>query len=85
VIPKPKWEVILMEFIVGFPLTARGNDSIFLIVDTLTKSMHFIPVCTTYQAPDIDRIFFNEIVRLHGVPRKIISNRGSIFIRPFLD
>ena len=78
-IPESKWEVISMDFIVGLPLTARRHDSIFVVVDTLTKSAHFIPVRTTYQAPDIARVFISEIVRLHGVPKKIISDRGSMF------
>jgi hypothetical protein len=51
-----KWEVILMDFIVGFPLTTRRHDSIFMVVDTLMKSAHFIPVCMMYQAPDIARV-----------------------------
>jgi hypothetical protein len=51
-----------MDFIVGFPLTARRNDSIFMVVDTLTKSAHFIPVRTKYQVPDIARFFISEIV-----------------------
>ena len=64
---------------VGLPLMARRHDSIFVVVDTLTKSAHFIPVHTTYQAPDIARVFISEIVRLHGVPKKIISDRRSVF------
>jgi hypothetical protein len=84
-IPESKWEVISMDFIVGLPLMTRRHDSIFVVVDTLTKSAHFIPVCTMYQALNIARIFVNEIVRLHGVPRKIISDRGSIFTGMFLD
>jgi hypothetical protein len=63
-----------MDFIVGLPLTARRNVLIFVLVDTLTKSAHFIHVRTTYQAPDIARVFISEILRLHGVPKKIISN-----------
>jgi hypothetical protein len=82
-IPESKWEVISMDFIVGLPLTARRHDSIFVVVDTLTKSAHFIPVRTTYQAPDIARVFISEIVRLHGVPKKIISDRGSVFTGRF--
>jgi hypothetical protein len=74
-----KWEVISMDFIVGLPLTARRNDSIFVVVDALTKSSHFIPVHTTYQAPDIAIFFISEIVRLHGVPKRIISDRGLVF------
>ena len=71
VIPESKWEVISMDFIVGLPMTARRHDSIFLVVDTLTKSAHFVTVKTTYQAPEIARVFINEVVRLHGVPHKI--------------
>jgi transposase InsO family protein len=73
----------LIDFIVGLPLTARRHDSIFIVVDTLTKSAHFIPMRTTYQAPYIDRVFFSEIVRLHGVPKRIISDRGSMFTGRF--
>jgi hypothetical protein len=68
-----------MDFIVGLPLTARRHDSIFLLVYTLMKSDHFIPLHTTYQAPHIARVFISEIVRLHGMPKRIISNRGSMF------
>jgi hypothetical protein len=83
VIPELKWEVILMDFIVGLPMTSRRHDSIFVVVDTLTKSAHFIPVKTTYQAPKIARVFINEIVRLHGIPKKIISDRGVMFTEGF--
>jgi transposase InsO family protein len=72
-----------MDFIVGLPLMARRNDSIFVVVDTLMKSAHFIPIHTTYQAPDIARIFISEIVRLHGMPKKIISDQGSVFTGRF--
>jgi hypothetical protein len=77
--PESKWEVISMDFIVGLPLTERRHDSIFVVVDTLTKSAHLFPVRTKYQAPDIARVFISEIVRLHGMPKKIISDRGSVF------
>jgi len=63
-----------MDFIVIFPLMERRHDSIFLVVDTLTKSAHFIHVCTMYQEPDIARVFIREIVRLHGMPKRIISD-----------
>ena len=74
-----KLEVISMDFIVGFPLTARRHDSIFIVVDTLAKSAHFIPVHMMYQAPDIARFFISEIVRLHGMPKRIISDQGLVF------
>jgi transposase InsO family protein len=72
-----------MDFIVGLPLMARRHDSICVVVDTLTKSAHFIPMRMTYQAPDIAIIFISEIVRLHGVPKRIISDRGSVFTGQF--
>jgi hypothetical protein len=80
---KSKWEVILMDFIVGLLQTTRRHDSIFVVVDTLKKSAHLIPVHITYQAPNIPRVFVNEIVRLHGIPKRIISDRGSMFIGHF--
>jgi hypothetical protein len=55
-IPELKWEVISMDIIVGLPLMARKHYSIFVVVDTLTKSAHFIPVCMKYQAPNIARV-----------------------------
>jgi transposase InsO family protein len=68
-----------MDFIVGLPLKTRRHDSIFVLVDTLTKSAHFILMHTMYQAPDIARVFNSDIVRLHGVPKRIIFDRGSVF------
>jgi hypothetical protein len=68
-----------MDSIVGLSLTTRRHDSIFVVVDPLMKSAHSIPIHTTYQVPDIARIFIREIVRLHGVPKRIISNLGSVF------
>jgi transposase InsO family protein len=61
----------------------RRHNSIFVVVDTLTKSSHFIPVHRMYQAPDIARVFISDIVRWHGVPKRIISDQGSVFTRRF--
>ena len=63
-----------MDFIVVFPLTTRRHNSIFVVVDTLTKSAHFVPVCMMYHVPHIAIFFINEIVRLHGVPIRIMSD-----------
>jgi transposase InsO family protein len=78
-IPELKREVISMDFIVGLPLTTIRHDSIFVVVDTLIKNTHFIPMHMTYQAPYIASVFVNEIVILHGVPKRIISDQGSMF------
>jgi hypothetical protein len=70
-----------MDFIVGLPQMARRHNSIFLIVNTLTKSAHFIPMHTMYQALDIARVFISKIVRLHGMPKRIISDQGLVITR----
>ena len=62
---------------------ARKHDSIFVVVETLTKSAHFIPIRTTYQAPDIAIVFISEIMKLHGMPKRIISDRGLVFTGRF--
>jgi hypothetical protein len=64
-------------------VTTRRLDSLFVAVDTLTKSAHFIPMRTTYQAPNIAIVFISEIVRLHSMPKRVISNRGLVFTGRF--
>ncbi|TMW99528.1 hypothetical protein EJD97_002395 [Solanum chilense] len=65
-----------MDFITGLPRTRRLHDSIWVIVNRMTKSSRFLEVKTTYSAEDYARLYINEIVRLRGVPLSIISNRG---------
>ena len=72
-----------MDFIVGLPRTSVGYNSIWVIVDRLTKSAHFIPVKTSYTAGKYAEIYFDRIVTLHGVPLTIISDRGSVFVSRF--
>jgi hypothetical protein len=69
-----------MDFIVGLPNTSQRHDSIWVIVDRLTKTTHFLPVHTTYNAKMYSEIYLDQIVRLHGVPKTIISDRGAQFI-----
>ena len=76
-IPEWKWERIAMDFVVGLPKTMGKYDSIWVIVDRLTKSTHFIPVKVTYNAEKLAKIYISEIVRLLGVPLSIISDRGT--------
>ena len=73
-IPMTKWEVIHMDLIVGFPLTSSRHNAILVVVDKLAKIAHFIPVRDTYDVIDVARVFINEIVHLHGVLKKIISD-----------
>ena len=72
-----------MDFVVGLPWTMDKYDSIWVIVDRLTKSAHFIPVKVTYNAEKLAKIYISEIVRLHGVPLSIISDRGTQFTSKF--
>ena len=74
-----------MDFIVGLPTTQKGFDSIWVIVDHLTKSAHFIPVRTNYRPHQYAEIYIAQIVRLHGVPRTIVLDRGSQFTAQFWE
>ncbi|XP_058761197.1 uncharacterized protein LOC131634544 [Vicia villosa] len=82
-IPTWKWDSISMDFIVGLPRTRGGYDSIWVIVDRLTKSAHFLPVKTTHKVIHLARLFIAEIVRLHGVPSSIVSDRDPKFTSRF--
>ena len=82
-IPEWKWDRITMDFVAGLPRTSRGFDSIWVIVDRLTKSAHFLPVQSSFSAERLARIYIREVVRLHGVPVSIISDRGSQFTSSF--
>jgi hypothetical protein len=75
-IPEWKWDKIGMDFIVGLPWMQAGYDSIWVIVDQLTKVAHFIPVKTTYSGAKLAELYMSQIVCLHGVPKKIVSDRG---------
>ena len=72
-----------MDFVVGLPKTLGKFDSIWVIVDRLTKSAHFIPVKVTYNAEKLARLYISEIVRLNGVPFSITSDRGTQFTSKF--
>jgi hypothetical protein len=84
-IPEWKWEDICMDFIVGLPCTLLGNNSIWVIMDHLTKSTHFIPVSTTYRVRQYAELYLSHIIRYHGILNNIISDRGSIFIAHFWE
>ena len=72
-----------MDFVVGLPKTRRKHDSIWVIVDRMTKSAPFISVKSTYRAEDYARLYIDEIVRWHGIPLSIISDRGAQFTSHF--
>jgi hypothetical protein len=76
-IPEWKWEEIGMYFITGLPRTPKGYDAIWVIVDRLTKVAHFLLVKTTYKGSQFVELYMARIMSLHGVPKKIVSDRGS--------
>ena len=78
-IPEWKWERIAMDFVIGLPKTMGKYNSILVIVDRLTKSAHFIPVKVTYNAEKLAKLYISKIVRLHGVPISIISDRYAVY------
>ena len=72
-----------MGFVVGLPRTQKGHDSIWVIVDRLTKSAHFIPVRTNYGGEKLAKLYVENIVKLYGVPSRIVSDRGTQFTSRF--
>jgi hypothetical protein len=74
-----------MDFIVGLPNMSQKHDSIRVIIDRLTKSAHFLPVHTTYSAKKYAEVYLDQIVRLHGVPKTIISDRVAQFFARFWE
>ncbi|KAC9683464.1 hypothetical protein E3N88_45398 [Mikania micrantha] len=78
-IPKWKWEHITMDFITKLSRTTQGYDTIWVVVDRLTKSAHFLPIRESYSLERLAEIFVNEIVARHGVPISIVSDRDTRF------
>ena len=72
-----------MDFIVKLPTTPRGCDSVFTVVDLLTKQAHFIPMREASTAKDVAELFFSNIVRHHGLPKAIVSDRDRRFTSQF--
>ncbi|KAI3805399.1 hypothetical protein L1987_27748 [Smallanthus sonchifolius] len=82
-IPEWKWEHITMDFITKLPRTAKGHDTIWVIVDRLTKSAHFLPICETFSSERLAEVFINEVVARHGMPLTIVSDRDTRFTSRF--
>ncbi|GJR96115.1 putative reverse transcriptase domain-containing protein [Tanacetum coccineum] len=82
-IPEWKWENITMDFVTKLPKTASGQDMIWVIVDRLTKSAHFLPAKENDSMEKLTRQYLKEVVSRHGVPVSIISDRDGRFVSQF--
>ena len=84
-IPDMPWESVSTDFIVKLPRTERGFDAVWVLVDRLTKMVHLAPTTASCDAPELARLFFDNVVRLHGPPRSVVSDRGSVFTSKFWE
>jgi hypothetical protein len=82
-VPETRWDTVSMDFITQLPVTKQGNDAIMVVVDKLSKQAHFMPTKTSVSAPEVATLFFREVVRHHGVPRNVISDRDPRFTSLF--
>ena len=71
--------MITMDFVSGLPRTTSGYDALWVIVDRLTKSAHFLPIKKTYSTDILARLYINRIICLYGVPESIVLDRGATF------
>jgi len=82
-VPEWKWVSISMDFVTSLPNTPKGHDAIWVIVDRLTKSAHFIPINISFPVSQLAEIYIREIVKLHGIPSSIVSDRDPRFTSRF--
>ena len=82
-IPQWKWDNITMDFASSLPLTQHKHDSVWVIFDKFTKFTHIIPVRMDYSMDRLAELYVKEIVRLHGIPLSIVSNRDPRFTSRF--
>ena len=81
-VPENTWEDISMDFVVGLP-ECEGFDVVWVVVDRLSKMRHFIPCHTMIDAVGLAKLFYREVVRLHGLPKSVVSDRGPQFVSTF--
>ena len=78
-----KWEHVTMDFVTHLPRTSQGHDAVWVIVDRLTMSAHFWAMRMTFTLEEFSRLYIREIIRLHGIPVSIVSDRDPRFTTNF--
>ena len=82
-VPEKPWSDIALDFVVGLPKTAAGHDSLLVVIDRLTKMTHVMPTTQSVTAEQTAQLLFENVIRLHGAPRRVVSDRGSVFTSNF--
>jgi len=84
-VPSGKWTDVTVDMITDLPPSAEGYDAILVFVDRLTKMTHFVPCHKTLDSPGFCQLLMANVCRLHGWPRRLVSDRGSIFLSHFTN
>ena len=79
-LPEGKWQEVSVDFITDLPIAIDGEDSIMGVVDRATKMVHLIPCKKTTTAGEAARLYWQQMIKLHGIPRAIHTNQGAQFI-----